>query len=82
MSSLRDAMPLTAEFIDAMRAVFGKDAINTEIKKGVGGLPGHFHAVENGQEVGTPFAAAPAISGAELWFPPTRTNDADRNTRR
>lgn len=82
MSRLRDAMPLTAEFIDALRSVFGTDAINTEIKKGVGGLPGHFYAEENGQEVGTPFPAATALSNAELWFPPTRTNDADRNNRR
>ena len=79
MSSLRDSMPLTAEFIDAMRAVFGKDAINAEIRKGVGGLPGHFHATENGQEVGTPF---PASSAVEAWISTTRTNDADRNNRR
>jgi len=66
MSNLRDAMPKTAEFIDAMRAVFGKDAINAEIRKGVGGLPGHFHATENGQEVGTPFPEPQ--SPHESWF--------------
>ena len=61
--SLRDQMPETAAFIDAMRAAFGKDAINAEIRKGVGGLPGHFHATENGQEVGTPF---PATNGVRV----------------
>lgn len=79
MSSLRDAMPLTAELIDALRDVFGKEAINTEIRKGVGGLPGHFHATENGKEVGTPFAAA---AGVGPWISTQRTNDADRNHRR
>ena len=82
MSSLRDAMPETAAFIDALRDAFGKDSINIEIKKGVAGLPGHFHAVENGQEVGTPFPATQTLSSAELWFPPTRTNDANRKNRR
>ena len=75
MSSLRDAMPLTAEFIDALRDVFGKEAINTEIRKGVGGLPGHFHATENGKEVGTPFPEPPAPH--ESWSRKTRYGNAD-----
>lgn len=53
--SLRDAMPKTAEFIDALREVFGAEEINAAIKKGVGGIPGKFHAIENGHQVGTPF---------------------------
>lgn len=48
-------MPETAAFINALRAVFGKDEINAVIRKGMAGIPGRFHAVENGHEVGTPF---------------------------
>lgn len=55
--SLRQAMPITAAFIDDLRAVFGADEINTAIKKGHAGLPGHFHATEAGHEAGTPFPA-------------------------
>lgn len=53
--SLRDAMPQTAAFIDFCREAFGADAVNVAIRKGIGGLPGHFHAAEAGREVGTPF---------------------------
>ena len=73
MSRLRDAMPLTAEFIDALRAAFGAEAINTEIRKGIGGLPGHFYAKENGQEVGTPFPECYSVGGDDLGLPAART---------
>lgn len=53
---MRDAMPHTAAFIDDLRAAFGAEQINAQIKKGIAGLPGHFHARENGHEAGTPFA--------------------------
>lgn len=53
--NLRAAMPVTAAFIDDLRAAFGAAAINAEIRKGMAGLPGHFHARENGHEAGTPF---------------------------
>lgn len=67
--SLRDAMPQTAEFIDFAREVFGKDAVNTAIRKGIGGLPGYFHASEGGQEAGTPIHAPGAsFPVGELWF--------------
>lgn len=49
---LRDAMPLTSAFIDELRDVFGADAINAEVRKGMQGIPG-FYACENGIEVGT-----------------------------
>lgn len=81
--SLRDAMPETAAFIDAMRDAFGAAAINPQIKKGVSGIPNQFHAVEAGREAGTPFEeAGVSFTLDELWFPPKRTNDADRNTGR
>lgn len=54
--NLRDCMPQTAAFIDFCREAFGAEQINAEIKKGMAGLPGHFHASENGQTAGTPFA--------------------------
>ena len=71
--NLRADMPETAAFIDALRDAFGKDAINAAIKKGVGGLAGHFHATENGFEAGTPIPApGVSLSVDQLWFPPKR----------
>lgn len=49
---LRDVMPDTAAFIDAMRETFGAEAINDIIAAGMAGKP-CFHAVENGVEIGT-----------------------------
>lgn len=54
MKNLREEMPLTAAWIDAMREAFGVDHINAQIKKGINGGQA-FHALENGVEVGTPF---------------------------
>ncbi|QKJ65246.1 hypothetical protein HQN60_12565 [Deefgea piscis] len=51
-SNLREAMPVTTAFIDALRAAFGADAINPSIKSGINGQP-TFYASENGIEVGT-----------------------------
>lgn len=70
--SLRDAMPKTAEFIDALRAAFGAEEINAAIKKGVGGIPGKFYATENGQEVGTPFPECFSVGGDDLMLPVAR----------
>lgn len=50
--SLRETMPETAAFIDAMREAFGADQINASIKAGIDGQP-TFYACENGVEVGT-----------------------------
>jgi len=50
--SLREQMPNVAVFIDAMRAAFGTDDINTQIKRGGNGEP-VFWASENGIEWGT-----------------------------
>ncbi|WP_034639943.1 hypothetical protein [Chitinilyticum aquatile] len=51
--NLREAMPETTAFIDSLRAVFGADLINRQIKGGMNGQP-TFYARENGIEVGTP----------------------------
>lgn len=81
---MREAMPHTAAFIDAVRAAFGAEQINAQIKKGMAGLPGHFHARENGHEAGTPFAdRGVCVSLAETDINPTmKAPDADRNRRR
>lgn len=50
---LRQAMPETAAFIDAMRGAFGAEQINAVIRAGMDGQP-MFWARENGNEVGTP----------------------------
>ena len=54
MDSLRQDMPVTAAWIDAMREAFGVEHINAQIKKGTAGGQA-FYAVENGIEVGTAF---------------------------
>ncbi|WP_057292873.1 hypothetical protein [Noviherbaspirillum sp. Root189] len=52
-TTLRDEMPMVAGFIDDLRAAFGKEMIDGQIRKGMRGEP-VFHAVENGHEIGTP----------------------------
>lgn len=51
---LRESMPETAAFIDALREAFGKEHIDAQIRLGMQGAQ-TFHAVEGGQEVGTRF---------------------------
>ncbi|MEG1678674.1 MAG: hypothetical protein RR326_01155 [Stenotrophomonas sp.] len=53
MSQLRDEMPETAAFIDALREAFGVVEINQQIRGGMHGEP-VFFARENGREIGTP----------------------------
>lgn len=48
----RIAMPASTAWIDALRAAFGNDDINEQIRRGVSGEP-VFWASENGQEIGT-----------------------------
>lgn len=50
--SLREAMPLTAAFIDECREAFGADHVNAQIRLGMQGAQ-TFYACENGHEVGT-----------------------------
>lgn len=49
---MKDKMPLCAAFVAEMRAAFGADQINPEIRKGMAGEP-TFWASENGHEIGT-----------------------------
>lgn len=51
--SMRDQMPVCAEFIDQLREVFGKDHIDGQIRAGMRGEP-TFFASENGHTLGTP----------------------------
>lgn len=51
--NMRDEMPVTAAWIDKMREVFGKESVDSAIRRGMKGHQG-FHATENGHEVGTP----------------------------
>lgn len=63
---LRQSMPETAAFIDAMRDAFGAEMINAAIKAGIDGQP-TFYASENGQQIGTraPYSTERAISLAD-----------------
>lgn len=65
--SLRSAMPGTADFIDAARAVFGEADVNEAIKAGMHGA-GTFFAQEAGREVGSlPRSPAFSVSGDALF---------------
>jgi hypothetical protein len=83
-ANLRAEMPTTAALIDALRDAFGAEGINANIKKGMAGVPGYFHAAENGREVGTPAAdTGTAISLADMVIEkPPKDEDANRNHRR
>lgn len=48
---LREAMPTVAAWIDDLREAFGADPIHAAIRNGLAGGD-HFHAVENGHEIG------------------------------
>lgn len=50
--TLRDTMPTVTAFIDDLRAAFGKDMIDGQIRRGLAGEP-VFYAEENGHVVGT-----------------------------
>ena len=59
---MREAMPITAAFIDSFREAFGADIINASIKAGMQGHPGAFYASEAGQTIGTPAPDLSAVS--------------------
>jgi len=50
--SMREQMPTVAALIDELRAAFGKDSIDGQVRKGMNGQP-MFWASENGHTVGT-----------------------------
>lgn len=49
---MRESMPLISEWIDDMRAAFGREEVEGQIRRGMKGEP-VFYASENGVEVGT-----------------------------
>jgi hypothetical protein len=63
----RAAMPLVTAWIDDLRAVFGRDEIDAQIRAATrDGLP-TFHARENGHSVGTPLpVGGRAVSAADM----------------
>jgi hypothetical protein len=63
---LKQKMPLTAEFIEALCDAFGKESIHGQIRKGLNGEP-VFHATENGHEIGTPVVHGIRVT----WHPIT-----------
>lgn len=56
--SMRDRMPLTAEWVDKARGKWGAEFVNECVRRAVAGEPGHFYALEDGYVLGTPFTAA------------------------
>jgi hypothetical protein len=83
----RDIDPDFAAFMDGLRAAFGASGINASVKKGMAGLPGHFHYKGTAGEYGT--KALPArneISVADMQLvpfnPANKEPHADRNHRR
>lgn len=55
--SMREVMPSVAQTIDELRAAFGADEIDGQIRRGMKGEP-VFHAQEGGHQVGTPIKYA------------------------
>lgn len=76
---LREAMPITAAFIDDLRDAFGADMINSAIRAGLDGQP-TFWARENGREVGTrcPDAPARTVSMADINLGPINPANAPK----
>ena len=72
-ANLRTAMPQVTAWIDDLRAAFGAEAINAQIRAGMSGLP-TFHATEAGHSVGTP---AP-MRGTEISAAQMVLHHADR----
>ncbi|WP_041742295.1 hypothetical protein [Collimonas fungivorans] len=56
---MREQMPQTAAFIDALRLAFDSDMINAQIRKGINGQA-TFCASENGYAVGVPILKSAA----------------------
>ncbi len=61
MSSMRDSMPTTAAFIDALREAFGRDVIDRQVRAGLSGAP-TFYAEENGHQLGTLATITPSAN--------------------
>lgn len=67
---LRQTMPVTAAFIDNLRAAFGETDINAAIRAGLDGQP-TFYAMEGEMEIGTKAPAEPEhkiVRGEQIAF--------------
>ena len=60
VESMRDQMPIVADFIDQCRAAFGLAAVNPSIKAAMSGQP-LFYAEEGWRSIGTK-GKAPGLS--------------------
>jgi hypothetical protein len=60
---LREEMPEVAHFVDALRAAFGREAVDPSLSRGLAGEP-VFFATEAGRRVGT---ACPETAMASAW---------------
>lgn len=65
--NLREAMPMTAEWVDRQRAALGAAHVNDCIKRALAGEPGRFYAMEAGHVLGTPWPAGSVVD-ADLRF--------------
>jgi len=81
MTAARAAMPKVAAWIDDLRAVFGTDAIDGQIRAATrDGLP-TFHAEEGGRRVGVPMPPAPegkAVSAADMVIEKPKEDEGAR----
>jgi hypothetical protein len=68
--NLRTEMPITAAWIDSLRAAFGTEYIDSIIRRGMKGEP-VFSAAENGHTIGTP--VPPGTPALPLEPEPVRT---------
>lgn len=80
---LRLAMPTVAAWIDDLRAAFGDDQINLQIKACIAGQP-TFWARENGHEIGTraPYDANKAIAMSDTVVSSKNATAAQRESRK
>lgn len=71
----RSAMPLVTAWIDDLRAAFGADIIDSQIRAATrDGLP-TFHASEAGRRIGVPLpAGGAAVSAADMVIIPPKTD--------
>lgn len=67
-TNMREAMPETARFVDALRAAFGSDQVDPSIRAGMRGEP-RFYAREAGHELGCAATQADPARCVEVGVP-------------
>lgn len=65
--NLREAMPMTAEWVDRQRGALGAAHVNDCIKRAVAGEPGLFYAMEAGHVLGTPWPAGSVVDADQRF---------------